>query len=285
MIRDKEIRAITEQIMKVTDHETFQPILTDSINKTVMELCNQLNHNFSMQKRQLAAYYDTQDSYRKMLSNISHDLKTPLTVVKGMLELVDLEHRDRETNQQYLHKIEEKVNDVIHMIHDFFDLNKLESNDTPMLLEPLDLSELSRKVILTHYDAIDQKQLTLDIDVPDHPVLVNANQQALERVLDNLITNAIQYGSDGKVIGLRIKHVAHRVEMMIWDRGKGIEALNQSHVFERLFTLEDSRSKDYSGSGLGLTITKRLVESMNGTISLESVPYHYTEFKITLNQS
>nr|WP_258365631.1 ATP-binding protein [Aneurinibacillus soli] len=98
------------------------------------------------------------------------------------------------------------------------------------------------------------------------------------------LSNAIRYGSDGRVIGLTLRHDEQHVYIDAWNKGKGIHELYKDRIFERLYTLEDSRNKLYQGSGLGLAITKRLVERLGGTISLVSKPYEKTTFTAQLNK-
>lgn len=102
--------------------------------------------------------------------------------------------------------------------------------------------------------------------------------------LNNLISNAIQYGFDGKMIGLKLRVDEKSVYIDVSDKGKGINEVHKDRVFERMYTLEDSRNTHYQGSGLGLTITKRLVEQMGGNISLDSKPFQKTTFTVGLKR-
>lgn len=120
--------------------------------------------------------------------------------------------------------------------------------------------------------------------IPEKELYVWGNEEALESVLHNLISNAIQYGADGKMLGFRIHATNNRVYVEVSDKGKGISELHRNRVFERMYTLEDSRNSQYQGSGLGLTITKRFIEQMEGTISLDSVPLKNTTFTVKLKQ-
>lgn len=110
------------------------------------------------------------------------------------------------------------------------------------------------------------------------------NLDALRRIMNNLISNAIKYGSEGKYLGLKLSYDDNYCYVDVWDKGKGIEEINVDRVFERMYTLEDSRNKLYQGSGLGLTITKRLVEKLGGSISIKSKPYEKTCFTFQLRR-
>ncbi len=137
---------------------------------------------------------------------------------------------------------------------------------------------------MDYYEILISKEFEVVIDIPDDSVFVSGDEDAIERVLNNLITNAIQYGSDGKMVGLKIRITDNDVFVEISDKGKGIKEMHKDRVFERMYTLEDSRNTNYQGSGLGLTITKRLVEQMGGGISLNSVPFKETTFSVRLRR-
>ena len=126
--------------------------------------------------------------------------------------------------------------------------------------------------------------MDVDLKIPDRPVFVLSNRDMLVRILNNLITNALSYGHDGKVLGVTLQIDGDEVAISIWDRGKGIAKEYQRSVFNRLFTLEDSRNKMYQGSGLGLSITKQLVEVLDGEIDLRSVPNELTVFTVRFKQ-
>lgn len=221
---------------------------------------------------------------RNMLSNISHDLKTPLTVVLGYSET--LLHSPSLTDQErkiMTEKIQDKAQEVLRLIHSFFDLAKLESGDTELMLSRVNISELCRLKMLSFYEMLTNLGLHVDLEIPTGDIFVQANEEALDRVLDNLITNGMKYGAEGKVLGLSLDHsIGGPVTLQIWDQGKGIPESEHSRVFERMYTLEDSRNRLYQGSGLGLTITKRLIERMGGSIHLHSVPHQRTVFSVTL---
>lgn len=219
-----------------------------------------------------------------MISNISHDLKTPLTVIVGYLEIIQSNKSIQNELEKEVNKAHEKSVELLTLINTFFDLAKLESGDKEMPLEKTNINEACRKSILEFYEILTNQGLDVSIEIPDENIYAAGNQEALDRVLRNLISNAITYGNDGGVVGLTLKQDDSFVYIEVWDKGKGIDEMNKESVFQRLYTLEDSRNKLYQGSGLGLTITKRLVESMEGDISLSSKPYEKTVFTVKLKK-
>ncbi|MNI35163.1 Alkaline phosphatase synthesis sensor protein PhoR [compost metagenome] len=138
--------------------------------------------------------------------------------------------------------------------------------------------------MLAFYEILTAKGIDVRIQIPDEGVFVLGNEEALNRILNNLISNALQHGGDGGTIGLTLKIINEYAVVEVWDEGKGIREQHQDRIFERLYTLDDSRNKSYPNSGLGLTITKRLVTTMGGTISLTSKPHEKTVFSVRLSQ-
>ena len=129
------------------------------------------------------------------------------------------------------------------------------------------------------------KNFQVNIDIPEMPVFVQGNKEALQRILFNLISNVIRYGADGKYLGLSLKNEERNVYVEVTDKGKGIDQMFADSIFDRLFTMEDSRNRKIQGNGLGLTIAKNLAVCLGGDITLESIPYVKTTFTIQLKKS
>ncbi|USB33788.1 sensor histidine kinase [Paenibacillus sp. YPG26] len=258
-----------ERVLLFTDDVQLQRLLVD-MNRLIED-----THQVGAKQRAL------ESSMRRMLSNISHDLKTPLTVVLGYTETMIQDNRlSDEEREKLLHKVHSKAAEVLELINKFFDLAKLESGDKQLPLTPVNAGEVCRRNILSFYDLIHAQGMEVNIEIPESPIFLLSNEEALDRILHNLISNAIRYGSEGKLLGLSLRADESDVVIEVWDRGKGIQESHQDKVFERMYTLEDSRNKSYQGSGLGLTITKRLVEQLNGRITLSSKPDVRTTFTV-----
>ncbi|MBT9284005.1 MULTISPECIES: sensor histidine kinase [Bacillus] len=280
-----EIKYIRNKLRKVVNEETGERLLLNTEDKYIKSLLIQINRLLDHNQKIKGNYNSIELSMRKMLSNISHDLKTPLTVILGYIEMIN---NDKSLTSEKVMSLLKTVNlktvQVLALINRFFELVKLESGDKKLNSSRIDICEVSRKIILDYYEILISKEFEVVIDIPDDSVFVSGDEDAIERVLNNLITNAIQYGSDGKMVGLKIRITDNDVFVEISDKGKGINEMHKDRVFERMYTLEDSRNTNYQGSGLGLTITKRLVEQMEGSISLNSVPFKETTFSVRLRR-
>jgi signal transduction histidine kinase len=274
-----------KKLQRIIHEQTDEKLLLHTDREDMKQLLIQINRLLEHNQKIMASHNKTEISMRKMLSNISHDLKTPLTVVLGYIEIMlNDQNRSKEETAELLQKVHGKTVEVLELIKKFFDLAKLESGDKDIPLTRVNMNEICRKNILNFYEVLTSKGFDVAIDVPEENLYALGNEEELDRILNNLISNAIQYGSEGKVLGLTLRNDEKSVYVDVWDKGKGISALHKDLVFERMYTLEDSRNKSYQGSGLGLTITKRLVEKMDGQIFLNSKPYENTTFTVKLNR-
>lgn len=283
--RSANLKHIRNQLNSIITEGTNEKLLVFTSDQALIPVLIEMNRLLEDNQQRAADFMKMEQAMRKMISNISHDLKTPLTVVLGYLETLHLHPDTSEEERKTLQgKVYAKANEVLELIHKFFDLARLESGDKRIELSPVDINEVSRKNILAFYDTLTAKGFKVLIEIPDNPLLVWGNEGALERILNNLISNAIQHGGEGKTLGLTLRADDDFVYMEVWDRGKGISELHQERVFERMYTLEDSRNKFFQGSGLGLTITKRLVEAQEGVIRIHSKPYEQTVFTVQLKR-
>ncbi|MEO4055035.1 ATP-binding protein [Solibacillus sp. CAU 1738] len=273
------------KLQSIINEQTNEKILLPTTNQDLKLLLNAMNALLDHNQKTLATHRKMEGSMKKMLANISHDLKTPLTVVLGYIEMLQLNNLiSTEEQQRLLSGLHSKTLEVLQIIHTFFDLAKIEAGDTDYPITKINVSEICRQKILSFYDLVMSLGLDMQITIPEIPVFALGNTQALNRIMDNLLSNAITYGADGNVIGLAVRSEDANIYIDVWDCGKGIDEYHIDSVFERMYTLEDSRNKLFQGSGLGLTITKRLVEIMGGSIYLSSIPYEKTVFTISLKK-
>lgn len=275
----------SQKLQSIIAEQSGEKILNMTTSKELQLLFNDINRLLDHNQKIIATHRKIENSTKKMLANISHDIKTPLTVVLGYTEMLQLNTAISEQEQQrLLSGVHSKSLEVLQLIRQFFDLAKIEAGDTDYPITRINVNEICRKNILSFYDIVISMGIDIQIDIPETNVFALGNEEALDRVLNNLLSNAITYGAEGKVIGLAIGYDDKTISIDIWDRGKGIDEFHRDHVFERMYTLEDSRNKSFQGSGLGLTITKRLVEVLGGSIHLSSIPYEKTVFSVSLKR-
>jgi len=283
--RSKNLKYIEDKLIKIISENTNEKLLVVTGDKELIELLVSINKLLDFSQKIYSDYRKKEISMSKMLSNISHDLKTPLTVVLGYIETIKLDKGiSSEERNTLLSKVHNKSIEVIELINKFFDLAKLESGDKEVPITRINMNEVCRKNILDFYDNLTTKGFEVNIEIPENAIYAFGNFEALDRIMNNLISNAIKYGHDGKYIGLNLSCDDKFAYVEIRDKGKGIDITNIEKVFERMYTLEDSRNKLYQGSGLGLTITKRLVDKLGGEISIRSKSYEKTSFTFKLKR-
>ena len=187
-------------------------------------------------------------------------------------------------SNEMMQKIENTAHHVMELITQFFTLAKLEAGDMDLTLEKVNVNEACRENILDFYELLSQKEFQVEIDIPEQTFYANTNKDALQRMMYNLISNAIRYGREGKYLGVFLRADQAHIYIDIADRGPGIEKEFAESVFDRLFTMEDSRNSSMQGNGLGLTIAKNLALQLGGDITFVSQPYQRTVFTITLKK-
>lgn len=284
--RSANLLEIRHRLNEIVARDTGEKLLVFTDDRALIPVLIEINGLLEHNQQRAADFLTMEQSMRRMLSNISHDLKTPLTVVLGYIETIRLDpDMSAEEKAALLSKLHAKAGEVLELINRFFDLAKIESGDKPIPLTRIHMNEVCGRNVLAFYDTLTVQGFEVVIDIPDKPLLAHGNEEAMDRVLNNLIANAIRHGGEGKIVGLTLRGEDEYVYVEVWDRGKGIAEHLHDRVFERMYTLEDSRNKSFQGSGLGLTITKRLVEAQGGSIGIRSKPGEQTLFTVKLNRS
>ncbi|MBB6672003.1 sensor histidine kinase [Cohnella nanjingensis] len=283
--RTSELRQIRGKLEQILESRSGEKLLYMTRDSELQVLMTDINRLLDSNLKASAEYARTRIASRKMLANVSHDLRTPLTVVLGYAEALHLRpHIEEDERNELLARLFGKTKEAVRLIDTFFDLAKLESGDADIPLSRINVSETCRQSILQFHEKIESLGFEVLLDIPQGPMYALGNEDALRRILDNLISNALRYGSDGRTIGLTLRDEGASVRVDVWDRGKGIEKAHQELVFERLYVLDDSRNTKMQGSGLGLTIARRLAESMGGSIELISKPYERNIFIVRLRK-
>ncbi|CEK33835.1 sensor histidine kinase [Paraclostridium sordellii] len=210
-------------------------------------------------------YIKREEEIRKEIENISHDLRTPLTSIRGYLELIKDEDIPDKEKKEYIYIIEKRAKVLQNLIQDFYDLSRLENNDYNFSMEIIDINKELKEQILMFYNDFDKNNIDVDIKLKETPILVYLDKNAIERVFHNLIQNATKYSKSKFCMLLNSKNGEIIIEFK-----NDVQDMNRQDLdllFNRFYMKDSSRSKD--SSGLGLTITKFLIESMNGKIDIE----------------
>jgi signal transduction histidine kinase len=221
---------------------------------------------------------------RELVANVSHDLRTPLATLQGYIETMLLKEDDLgpEARRRYLEIAIKHCERLSKLVSELLELAKLDSYDIRAKREPFNLSELVQDVVQKFQLMAKEKQITLSITGEKNLPFVNADIGLIERVLENLIENALHNTPAGGSVQLLLAPQQENVAVRISDTGHGIPTKDLSHIFNRFYQQEKNRDSDLEHSGLGLAITKKILELHDRSIDVASALGSGTTFSFQL---
>ena len=217
---------------------------------------------------------------RNLVADVAHELRTPLSNIQGYLEAI----RDRvmKPNAATIRSLNEEANLLSRLVDELQELSLAEAGELKLVYQTEDVTKLIRQAVTPWQPKIAAKEISLSLDLPDNLPLVSIDWQRVNEVLHNLLENAVAHTRKGGTINVAAITQGDWVEVSVSDTGEGIPAEDLPHIFERFYRVDKSRSRATGGSGLGLTIAKRLVEAHGGTITVQSELRKGSRFSFTL---
>lgn len=254
-----------------------------------LERQHELEQEIAVRKRAEAVLRTAKEKAEEMsrlkntfLANMSHEIRTPLTSIIG---LADTLHEEvTEDNREFTGLIRQSGHRLLETLNAVLDLAQIESGGLKMALSPIDLTELARESVNSFSIQAQDQRLYLELKMEDEPVWVMADRGGLTRALNNLISNAIKFTHDGGVT-VSVHADASQAELRVTDTGIGIHDAFLPHIFDDFKQESSGLSRNYEGNGLGLTITKRLLDLMGGSIRVSSIKNGGSQFIITVPRS
>ena len=239
---------------------------------------------------QLQSLAKTDQERRELLTHISHDLRTPLASMQGFLETISIANSDpnkagidTQTQQQYLQTVLRNCHQLNQLIDQLFELAHLESGQVSLNLESINLTEIAYDVVAKFSLLAKEKQISLTVDTSNNALSINTDIAKLERVLSNLVDNAIRHTSQGGEVEINIKHdKQNKISIAIIDNGSGIKKEELGYIFDARYRASNSINDDKTHNGLGLAITKRLLDLIEAEIKVESTLNKGSRFTILL---
>lgn len=270
-----EAKKISEPILQVTDavnevsNENFKVRI--SRNETKRGTCqfrdeiDELSENVN----QMAEKLGSLDYMRKeFISNVSHEVKTPVAAITGFTEMLLDGNLEAEKQTEYLQMVNEQAIGLSDLCESMLRLSRLDYQDQVEMKDMVRLDEQIRRCIIVLSEKWVDKNIEFDLDLPK--IEIESNEKLLNQVWMNLIDNAMKYSSQGGKVSVKLDDKTYAVEVKIEDQGIGIAQEKQARIFERFYQCEESHNK--KGSGLGLSIVKKILDLLNGTIRYESMP-------------
>ncbi len=209
---------------------------------------------------------------KNFISMVSHELRRPLIDVQEYLEVVrgGITGKLTQPQEEMLEKVSDQINTLLVLIKDWLDMSRIEAGRMVENLELLDLSQILHKTVDLLREKIKNKKITLEVNIPAHLPLIKGEKLSIERVFTNLIRNAIDYNREEGRISVKAKEEGECVVIEVSDTGIGIPQKDIPFIFDEFFRVKSKKTRHITGSGLGLSIVKKIVEAHRGSMEVRS---------------
>ena len=225
---------------------------------------------------------ESMDRQQEFLANASHELRTPIAVIRTNLEVVQGDPEGTvKSQEEWLRNAYEETRRMQQIVEDLMFLARADAGEVHGMPEPVDMVFLSQEVIERMLPVAAQKQIMLDWDMPDHPLVIMGDESQLTQLLIIFIDNAIKHSNSGTEIRIIGELVGRQVNLRIKDQGIGIAPQDQDKIFNRFYRVDKARSRAEGGTGLGLSIAQWIVQKHKGVLSVESEEGNGTTMTVT----
>jgi len=233
----------------------------------------------------IAALDNLERMRRDFIGNVSHELRTPLTTIKGFIEgILDGVIPD-DKQESYLAIALDETRRMQHLVNDLLDLAKMQAGEVTLNMTDFDINELIRRCVISLQQIFIEKKLEITADFETERMFVHADSEAIQRVIINLLHNAVKFTPENGKIRVKTYTEKGKVYVSVEDNGKGIPKEELPYIFERFYKADKSRSEDRSGVGLGLAIVRNIIVAHNENIKVESDEGHGSVFTFSLRSS
>lgn len=290
VLKQKEIQETVQDTFLYEKNIKHSLVIPNDLEKRHLEIIGApIFDERQLLKGAVLMFYDITELKRlerirkDFVANVSHELKTPITAIKGFTEtLVDNKH-DSKTSEQFLDIIFEESKRIESLVEDLLMLSTLEQENLQLQLSTFRLADIIDEILPYMTEHAKYHQVQLDIHVPNH-FFITADRGKIKQVIINLLVNAINYTPEDGSVTLKVEDDDEQIILTVQDTGLGIGEKHLSRIFERFYRVDKARSRHTGGTGLGLAIVKHIVESHNGTVQVESKENQGSIFSVQLNK-
>ena len=258
----RQIKDICRQLHFLKEHDSNMRIMTDIRWGNLSELCKELNEILQQQKLERRAYMRKEREISETYTNLSHDIRTPLTSLDGYFQLLEKSANESDKSR-YLSIIQERIESLKNMLEELFTYTKLQNEEYEVKLEKVNLNQILKDTIFSYYDYWMECKMEPQFDISEESIWVRGNTQALQRVIRNVIKNGLDHGEKEMRISLHKEN--HQAVLCIQNKMQGTQKIDVDRLFERFYKADPSRNKN--STGLGLSIAKGFVQKMGGKIT------------------
>jgi signal transduction histidine kinase len=255
----------------------FQKRLNIKSRDEIGELASSFN-------QMAVALQNLEEMRRGFIANVSHELRTPMTSIRGFIDGILDGVIPPERQAEYLKIVRDETSRLNRLVNDLLDLARMEAGETKLTIKSFNINELIRRCIIKLESIIEQKKLLVEANFEEEEMYVSADADAIERVVINLIHNAIKFTDENGVISLSTYSQKGKIYAAVQDTGIGIEEEELNMIWDRFYKSDKSRGKDKTGTGLGLAIIKNIISEHKQEIWVESKVGSGTKFIFTLDK-
>jgi signal transduction histidine kinase len=249
----EEIEAAPEQNRQLKSRST---------NHELERLLGRINLLYTERQKERIVYQRREQQIRQEIENISHDLRTPLTSILGYLDLIEDDDTSTAEREEYLGIIRRRAKILQGFIQDFYEISRIEADDYPLKLSSIPVQSILKEAVVAYYLDFEKRGIEVTISLEDKPCCIIADRVQFERIINNLLQNALKYADQQFII--RQTSTKDSCTLQFINDSTSITEEELSRIFERFYTVDQSRNSQ--STGLGLTITKILTEKMKGLI-------------------
>ncbi len=219
------------------------------------------------------------------LSNVSHDLRTPMTTISGFIDGIIDGTIPKEKHEYYLKMIGDEVRRLSRLVSALLDVSRIQAGERKFTMSAFDICEMARVILISFEQQIEKKNLDVEFDAEDENVFVYADRDAIYQILYNICDNAVKFSTEGGKYRIKISEKDKIIFVSVFNEGIGIPSDELPHVFERFYKNDKSRSLDKLGVGLGMYIAKSIIDAHGEEIWVKSKYGEYCEFVFTIKKA
>ncbi|MCL2003703.1 MAG: HAMP domain-containing histidine kinase [Oscillospiraceae bacterium] len=255
----REIKRLNRQLGEIIQADTNARLTTSASDKDAEAFAATVNAMLERHRRGLHEKGRAEAALKRAVTNISHDLRTPLTAALGYLQMLEPSGPDGDTGARYIQTVRERLEALSSLMNSLFEFARVIEGDTAFEFKQVNVCNVLRDVLSDSHAELEAKGFAVDADIPDAPVVCLCDEDALRRILQNLMKNVCVHGKEL----LRVRAQDGVIE--IANKAEGLSASDMERIFERFYTADAARTSQ--STGLGLAIAKELIERMGGRVS------------------
>jgi signal transduction histidine kinase len=279
----KRLKSVSRTVEEF-ENGRFDRRIPVSTKDEIGNLARTFNHMADTIAANMDSLKQTDRLRRELIANVSHDLRSPFASMQGYIETILMKQKALKSEElrKYLEIILNDAKMLNKLVEELFELSKLDAQQIKPRPETFSLTELLQDVILKFRSSAEKFRIHLTADLPKKPCFVRADIGMIERVLSNLIENALNFTPTDGTIRLELQSRNGSIQVRVIDTGRGIPPEDIPHIFDRFYTGDRSRSRSKGGSGLGLAISQKIMELHDSVIAVDSAPDRGSNFNFEL---